>query len=105
MGLEGIEIEVPKGFFIEKSTFEGKFVYFKAKDEFKHPPLIIECKSFGARLGNPQKYAELGQEIIIVSLEKLYEPKLENIYLIRVGKSFDDEELRENLKPFLEKLC
>ena len=79
---------------------EGMF--FRAKREFEHPPLVIECKSFGARLGNPQRYADYAETVLIVSPEKLYEPKALNIKLIRVEDNYNSFDLRSKLKPFLE---
>jgi len=77
-------------------------MFFRAKKEFEHPPLIIECKSFGARLGNPQRYADYAETVLIVSPEKLYEPKAPNIKLIRVENDYNSFDLRSKLKPFLE---
>jgi len=77
-------------------------LFFRANREFEHPPLIIECKSFGARLGNPQRYADYAEIVLIVSPEKLYEPKASNIKLIRVEDNYSGFGLRSKLKPFLE---
>lgn len=77
-------------------------IFFRAKEEFNNPELIIECKSFGARLGNPQKYADYGKLIIIVSPEPLYEPKAPNIQTIRIEREFNNLEIREKLEPFLK---
>jgi len=76
-------------------------MYFRAKKDFEHPPLIIECKSFGARLGNPQRYADYAKTVLIVSPEKLYEPKASNIRLVRVEHDYNNFDLRSKLRPFL----
>jgi len=80
----------------------GQTVYFGARSEFRHPPLIIECKSYGARLGNPQVYADYAARVVLVSPEKLYEPKKENILTVRVSSEFDNSGLRADLRPHLE---
>jgi hypothetical protein len=80
----------------------GKSIYFNAKNEFRHPPLIIECKSYGARLGNPQVYSDHADRVVIVSPEKLYEPKKENMMTIKVSPEFDYDELRGKLRPHLQ---
>jgi len=102
-------LEEKPGYFVEKqkmSWSDGRqsSIYFRAKEEFNYPELIIECKSFGARLGNPQKYSKFGKQVIIVSPEPLYEPKASNIYIIRIAKDFNNLEIREKLNPFLEKI-
>jgi len=79
-------------------------MFFCAKKDFEHPPLIIECKSFGARLGNPQRYAGYAKTVLMVSPEKLYEPKAPNIKVIRVEGEYNSFDLRSKLRPFLE-LC
>lgn len=102
-------LEEKSGYFIETQKMdwsEGRQtqIFFRAKEEFNNPELIIECKSFGARLGNPQKYANYGKQVIVVSPEPLYEPKASNIQMIRIEKGFNNLELREKLKSFFEKL-
>jgi len=97
MGLNSFLEETPSGLKI------GKSIYFRAKNEFRCPPLIIECKSYGARLGNPQVYAEHAQKVVIVSPEKLYEPKKENILTVRVSSEFDMSKLRADLRPHIER--
>lgn len=92
-----------KGYEILESTeWEGKKIYLKFKKEFIHPPLIIECKGFGAVLGNIQRYSSYGKNVVVVSPEKLYEPKAENIHILNLGKQLDNLELREKLIPFLK---
>lgn len=86
------------------SSGEATCICFRAKNDFLHAPLIIECKSFGAKLGNPEEYAKHADDVVIVSPEKLYQPKRENIHLVRVSREFDNIELRSKLKPFLETL-
>lgn len=85
---------------IEGPDFEGKKAYFSSKDEFLKPPLVIECKSFGAVLGNIEKYAAYGKTIVVVSPEKLYAPKAENVHILRLDKQLDNLEIREKLVPF-----
>lgn len=94
-----------KGYQVLESTkWEGKKTYIKFKEEFIHPPLIIECKSFGAVLGNIEKYSSYGESIVVVSPEKLYKPKTENIYIIKLDKQLKNFELREKLTSFLSKV-
>jgi len=50
------------------------------------------------------KYADYAKTVLIVSPEKLYEPKALNIKLIRVEGDYDSFDLRSKLRPFLE-LC
>lgn len=96
------------GYFVEsqKHGVLGKtvYLYFRAKEEYKSPPLIIECKSIGATLGNLEEYAKYGQNVVIVTPEKLYQPKQDNVHIIRVGMDFSNSELREALRPYLEML-
>jgi len=95
------------GYFVERThgpPKRGETVYFKAATEFKTPPLIIECKSYGARLGNPEVYADYARTVLLVSPEKLYEPKRPNIIRISVKKDFENRELREKLRPHLRRL-
>ena len=86
---------------LQSMEFEGKKVYLKFREEFVHPKLIIECKSFGAVLGNIEEYACYGKQVIVVSPEKLYRAKKDNIYLIKLGKNLESSELRKGLIPFL----
>jgi hypothetical protein len=90
---------------ISKELF-GEKIYFKYKEEFVHPPLIIECKSFGAVLGNPQEYAEYGNSVAIVTPEKIYDPKKENLYVIKLEnkKNLSNKDCREKLKKFYEQI-
>ena len=102
-------LEEKPGCFVEKQMMKWpddkrSYIFFRAKKEFNNPELIIECKSFGARLGNPQKYSEFGKQVIIVSPEPLYEPKATNIHTIKIERNFNNLEIRERLKPFLNKL-
>jgi hypothetical protein len=80
------------------------YLCFRAKEDFMIPPLIIECKSFGANLGNPDEYAKHAKKVVIVSPEKLYRAKRENIELIRVGEDFNNCELRDKLLTHLNLL-
>ena len=80
------------------------YIYFRAREEFNYPELIIECKSFGARLGNPQKYSEYGKQVLIVSPEPLYDPKASNIKIIKIGNDFNNLEIREKIKLVLNKV-
>lgn len=86
---------------LESLEFKGKKVYLKFREKFIHPKLIIECKSFGAVLGNIEKYASYAKQVIIVSPEKLYQPKGDNIHLIKLGKNLESSEFRKKLIPFL----
>jgi len=63
------------------------------------PPLIIECKGIGATLGSIEEYAKNAQSVVIVSPEKLYQPKRENVHIVKVGKDFSNLELRESAAP------
>lgn len=97
------------GYFVESQKYtasDGKTycLYFRAKNEYISPPLIIECKSIGATLGSLEEYAKYAQNVVIVSPEKLYEPKRGNIHIIKVGKDFSNMELREALRPHLATL-
>lgn len=99
-------LEGMPGYFVETQHMnwprEGmRFISFRAKEEFKYPPLVIECKSFGARLGNPQKYATYAESVVVVSPEKLYEPRSEKIHIVRVT-DFDEKDLRARLKPSVD---
>lgn len=85
---------------LEGLEWEGKRIYLKFKKEFIHPPLVIECKSFGAVLGNIQKYASYGKNVVVVSPEKLYNPEAKNIHIIRIGRQLRNSELREKIVPF-----
>lgn len=84
----------------------GHKIYFKFKEEFIHPPLIIEVKSFGAVLGNPEEYAKYAEKVAIVTPEKIYEPKKENLYIIRIenSKRISNEELRTKLRYFYKQI-
>jgi len=96
-----------EGYFVERTTGTpkpGETVYFRAATKFKKPSLIIECKSYGARLGNPEVYADYARTVLLVSPEKLYEPKRPNIIAIRVNQSFENLELQEKLRPYLSRL-
>jgi len=84
------------------SSGETARLYFRAKNEYLHPPLIIECKSFGAKLGNPEEYATHAEAVVIVSPEKLYQPKRENMHVIRVDREFSNLQLRKDLLAHLE---
>ena len=64
---------------------------------------MFECKSFGARLGNADKYSEYADVVVVVSPEKLYRPKAENLYIVRVEAGFDNSDLRKKLRPFVER--
>jgi len=75
-------------------------IFFRARSDFFRPPLIVECKSFGARLGNPDKYAAYAEKVILVSPEPLYQPRAENIVLVRVSQDFDNIKLRTSLQEF-----
>lgn len=86
---------------LESLEFKGKKVYLKFREEFIQPKLIIECKSFGAVLGNIEKYASYAKQVIIVSPEKLYQPKGDNIHLIKLEKNLESSEFRKKLIPFL----
>jgi hypothetical protein len=104
---EDIVLEEEEGHFVERQSMnwepEGRReISFKAEDEFKHPPLILECKSYGARFGNPEKYSQYARVVVIVSPEKLYRPKAENLFIMRVESSFENSGLREQLRPFIE---
>lgn len=87
-------------------VLDTKALHFYFKEEFLNPPLIIECKSFGGVLGNPQEYAEYAKVVAIVSPEKLYEPKRENIHIIRLenNKRLSNQDCRKKLRLFLEKI-
>lgn len=105
----GVGINSPNNDFSIKKfpeALDTKALYFYFKEEYLHPPLIIECKSFGAVLGNPQEYAEYAKVVAIVSPEKLYEPKRENIHIIRLenNKRLSNQDCREKLSSFLEKI-
>jgi hypothetical protein len=94
------------GYFVESQKYtasDGNTYYlcFRAKNDYKTPPLIIECKSIGATLGNLEEYAKSALNVVIVSPEKLYQPKRGNIHIIKVGKEFSNSELREALRPHL----
>jgi len=96
-----------EGYVVERTIGipkRGETVYLRAAKEFKMPPLIIECKSYGARFGNPEVYADYAKTVLLVSPEKLYEPKRPNIIRIRVNKAFENRELREELRPYLRQL-
>jgi len=101
------ELSESQGYFVERTLGRpkrGETVYFRAATEFKTPPLIVECKSYGARLGNPEVYADYAESVLLVSPEKLYEPKRPNIITIRITQSFENLELREKLRPHLRRL-
>lgn len=89
---------------IEGPDFEGKKAYFSSKDEFLKPPLVIECKSFGAVLGNIEKYATHGKMIVVVSPERLYSPKAENVRILKLDKQLENIEIRKKLVPFLNEV-
>jgi hypothetical protein len=102
-------LEVRAGYSVETQKMnwtesEQSRIFFRAKEEFNNPELIIECKSFGARLGNPQKYANYAKQVIIVSPEPLYEPKAPNIQTIRIEREFNNLEIREKLRPFFKNI-
>jgi hypothetical protein len=95
--------EVTKGISIKWSdTEEEKYVYFKANETFLKPPHIIECKGFGAVFGSPDVYANYARNVVIVTPEKIFQPKKENIHIVKVGRDFDNGKLKEDLRPFLE---
>lgn len=105
----GAGINRPNKDFIIKEfpvALNSKPLCFFFKRKFLHPPIIIECKSFGGMLGNPQEYAEYAKIVAIVSPEKLYEPKKENIYIIRLenNKRLSNQDCREKLKSFFKKI-
>lgn len=88
-------------------VFEGSpEIEFKISPDFIHPPLIIECKSFGAVFGNPQEYAEYAHHVAIVTPEKAYEPKKENLHIIRLenSKYLSNYGCREKLKAFYKQI-
>ncbi len=102
-------LEERTGYFVESQKYtqtggETFHLCFRARKEYMSPPLIIECKSIGATLGNLEEYAKHAQNVVIVSPEKLYQPKRENIHVIKVGRDFSNMELREALSPHLETL-
>jgi len=47
-------------------------------------------------------YADYAARVVLVSPEKLYEPKKENILTVRVNSEFDNSGLRADLRPHLE---
>lgn len=96
--------EIIKGLPIKWDYEEEKYVYFRAKEEFLKPPLIIECKGFGAMFGNPEEYAKYAKNVLVVTPEKIFQPKKENIRIIKVGREFDNSELREQIKPYLDQI-
>lgn len=103
-------LEEKTGYFVESQKYTalgGKtyYLYFRAKKEYVSPPLIIECKSIGATFGNLEEYAKYAQNVVIVSPEKLYQPKRENIHVIRIGKNFSNLELREALRPHIQQVA
>jgi hypothetical protein len=83
--------------------WEQKVSYFKFRDEFIHPPLIIECKSYGAVLGNIDKYASHAETVVVVTPEKLYEPKKPNIHVLKIQnkRQLSNQELRQKAASFL----
>jgi hypothetical protein len=102
-------LEEKTGYFVESQKYTQKAgetfqLCFRARKEYMSPPLIIECKSIGATLGNLEEYAKHAQNVVIVSPDKLYQPKRENIHVIKVGKDFSNMELRAALRPHLETL-
>lgn len=95
------------GYFVQTQKVDWppiSHICFRAKEEFAKPPLVIECKSFGAKLGNPEEYAQFAEKVIIVSPEKLYQPRRENIHLIKLREDLDNSTLREKLIPHLNML-
>ena len=95
-------LEEKPGYIIQTQKVDWppvSYICFRAREEFMIPPLIIECKSFGAELGNLEEYARYAKKVVIVSPEKLYQAKRENIELVRVGKDFDNINLRDKLLP------
>lgn len=102
-------LEERPGYFVETQKYEqtgGKIFHlcFRARKEYVCPPLIIECKSIGATFGNLEEYAKHAQNVVVVSPEKLYQPKRTNIHVIKVGKDFSNMDLRVALRPHLELL-
>lgn len=95
--------EITKGLPIKWSNSEEeKYVYFKANNTFLNPPLIIECKGFGAVFGNPEEYAKYAKKVVVVTPEKIFQPKKENIHIVKVARDFENLKLRDELRPFLE---
>jgi hypothetical protein len=84
----------------------GKPLYFYYKEEFVSPPLIIECKSYGGVLGNPEEYAKYASHVAIVTPEKAYEPKKENLHVIRLenSKYLSNQDCREKLRSFYNQI-
>jgi len=76
-------------------------IFFRARADFFKPPLIVECKSYGARLGNPDKYAQYAEKVLLISPEPLYEPRALNITRVRVSSDFDNSKLQASLRTFL----
>jgi hypothetical protein len=94
-----------EGYVVESTPkLSGSYtpIFFRAKSDFFKPPLIVECKSFGARLGNPDKYAAYAEKVILVSPEPLYQPRAENMVLVRVSSDFDNIKLQTSLREFLD---
>jgi hypothetical protein len=86
--------------------WQQKVSYFKFRDEFIHPPLIIECKSYGAVLGSIDRYASHAEAVVVVTPEKLYEPKKPNIHVLKIQnkKHLSNQELRQKVATFLSAL-
>jgi hypothetical protein len=54
-------------------------------------------------LGNPESYADYARNVVIVTPEKLYEPKRESIHILKIEnkRRLENLELRKKVKDFL----
>lgn len=86
-------------------SFKINRIYFKFKEEFIHPPIAIEAKGYGAVMGSLEEYAKLIKTVVLVTPERTYEPKRENLIIIRIEnkRRLSNLEIRNKLKELYHK--